>query len=273
MIPQEYLVPYLSANAFALAVLALAFWRRAAARWVGVAVFAWAAVTNTYIALTNPAAYVDYASLTPSVLYRDFILGWFSRHVQTMVLLIAIGQMIVAGLLASRRTTLRWLGVSGALTFLLAIAPLGVGAGFPFSLTFGAALLVVQGAAAVPSRRGQRIVWWSPRLLGVLFSVFLGAFALDAFGNGTSTFDALRDFIIHLAPAGIMFAIVLLAWRWERLGGVMFFMLALAYGVLTRGRVSWMVTISAPLIVEGALFLWSSLMPRSRDVPGIRLTA
>ena len=81
-------------------------------------------------------------------MYRDFITGWFSRHIQVMVVAIALGQAAIALLMASRVPARRWLGAAGASVFLLAIAPLGVGSGFPFSLTFGAALFV----ALVPTR-------------------------------------------------------------------------------------------------------------------------
>jgi uncharacterized membrane protein SirB2 len=259
MIPYEYLVPYLGSNAFALAVLALAFWRRDAARWAVAAVFAAAAVINARTATTHPAVYVEYAPLTVSTTYRDFILGWFSHHVQALVLPIALGQLMTATLLASRNRTFRRLGLAGACLFLLAIAPLGVGSAFPFSLTFGSALLVSSGVAGHLSPRVKRALWWSPRLLGLLLSVFLGVFALDAFSEGTGALEAMRAFAIHLLPAGIVLGLVALAWRAERVGGVLFFALAVAYGAMARGRVSWMLVISAPLIVEGALFLWSSL--------------
>ena len=263
MIPQEHFVPYAIANAFALATLALAFWRRDVCRWLGVAVFAWAAVANAVIGLTHPEAYVDYAALTPSAMYREFILGWFSQHVQAMVIPIACAQLAIAALLASRRPFHRRLGLAGALTFLLGIAPLGVGSGFPFSVTFGTALLValLPDTLALPGL--QRAIWWTPRVLGLVLTLFLAMFALDAFGPDTKPLDAALGFIIHLLPAGLMLGVVLVAWRWEWVGGVLFFLLAFGYGVMTRGRVSWMLVVSVPMIVVGALFLWSAMLSRA----------
>ena len=54
MIPQEYLVAYLSANLIALGILALAFWRPAIVRWMWVAVFVWAASVNTMTVAREP---------------------------------------------------------------------------------------------------------------------------------------------------------------------------------------------------------------------------
>jgi|SRR5688572_3037431 len=143
MIPQEYLVMYLSANLIALTILALAFWRPSIARWVWVAIFVWAASVNTMTAAREPWVYLAYGALTPSALYRDFIAGWFSTHIQPFVLAIDAGQLTIA-ILLSRGGDARWLGIIGASVFLLAIAPLGVGSGFPFSLIAIASLLVME---------------------------------------------------------------------------------------------------------------------------------
>ena len=143
MIPQEYLVMYVGANLIALSILAVAFWKPRIARWVWVGIFVWAACVNTVTAATEPWVYLVYGSLTPSTWYRDFIDGWFSTHTSEFVLTIAVGQLIVASLL-SRDGDARRLGVASAAIFLLAIAPLGVGSGFPFSLIAIASLLVME---------------------------------------------------------------------------------------------------------------------------------
>jgi hypothetical protein len=143
MIPQEYLAMYLGANLIALAILAVAFWKPRIARWVWVAIFVWAASVNTVTAATEPWVYLAYGSLTPSAWYRDFINGWFSTRVPEFVLTIAVGQLIIAMLL-SRDGDARRLGVASAAIFLAAIAPLGVGSGFPFSLIAIASLLVME---------------------------------------------------------------------------------------------------------------------------------
>lgn len=143
MHPGQYLIPYLASNAVAVAILGLACVRPRAVRWVWVAIFVWAATVNAWTATHTPWAYLAYAALTPSAWYRTFIEGWFSRHIPEMVLAIAAGQLVIATLLA-RNGGLRRLGVAGAIVFLLAIAPLGIGSGFPFSLTAAASLLVME---------------------------------------------------------------------------------------------------------------------------------
>ncbi len=102
------------------------------------------------------------------------------------------------------------------------------------------------------------LVRWSPRVLGILVSLFVGLFALDAFSQGKPFVQAIPDFLIHLVPAIVLLALVGVSWRWEWIGGVAFLALALGYATtMARGHVDWMLAISGPLAVVGALFLMS----------------
>ena len=104
----------------------------------------------------------------------------------------------------------------------------------------------------------DRLLLWSPRILGILVSVFIGMFALDAFSEGKPFVQALPDFVIHLIPAFVLPGLVVASFRWPVIGAVAFIGLAIAYAVtMSRGRLDWIVTISGPLLAVGALFLWS----------------
>ena len=109
----------------------------------------------------------------------------------------------------------------------------------------------------------QNLLLWSPRILGIAASVFVGLFALDAFGQGRTFLESLPGFLIHLIPAALLLAIVLLSWHREWLGGVAFLSLALAYALMVRWRMDWVAAISGPLVVVGVLFLFSWLHRRT----------
>ena len=103
-----------------------------------------------------------------------------------------------------------------------------------------------------------RLLLWSPRILGILVSLFIGMFALDAFSPGTSFVEALPDFLVHLIPAFVLIALVAMSWRWTWIGGVAFIGLAIFYALtMSRGRIDWMLVISGPLAIVGALYLWN----------------
>jgi len=142
-IPTEYRTPYLVSNAIALVLLGLSFRRPNWVRWLSVAIFGWAAYTNWRIADTRPLDYQTFGELTTVGAYRDFIHGWFRLHTAEMLEPIALGQAAIALMLIVNRRLTRRLAVFGAVVFLLAIAPLGVGSAFPFSITYSVGLLVM----------------------------------------------------------------------------------------------------------------------------------
>ena len=103
-----------------------------------------------------------------------------------------------------------------------------------------------------------RLLQWSARVLGLLVSLFVGMFALDAFAPGKVAPEAIADFAIHLIPALVLVALVVASFRRPWIGGVAFVGLALVYAAtMSRGRLDWMLVISCPLAMVGVLFLWS----------------
>jgi hypothetical protein len=141
-IPADYLVPFVVSNAVAVALLVVAYLWPKVARWLFVGIFIAAGLFNIYTAITQPEVYLMYGELALLRFYRDFINGAFSQYTMLFILAIALGQLAV-GVLLSRPDPLLRLGVLGACIFLAAIAPLGVGSAFPFSLIAIAALTVM----------------------------------------------------------------------------------------------------------------------------------
>jgi hypothetical protein len=90
----------------------------------------------------------------------------------------------------------------------------------------------------------------------MLAAFFLGLFALDAFSEGKPFVRAVGEFVIHLLPAAVVLAIVALAWRREWIGALAFGALAIAYAASVPSRVDWILVISGPLFVIGALYWW-----------------
>ena len=102
-----------------------------------------------------------------------------------------------------------------------------------------------------------RLLLWTPRLLGILMCVFLGLFALDEFDEAKSLRETLLAFGIHVAPALLLLAIVVVSWRWEWVGGIAFLTLAVGYLAIANERIDWILIISGPLAAIGTLFFSS----------------
>lgn len=162
----RFATPHLVAIAMGVLLLVVAWRRPLIARALYFGLFSWAACTNLWTATVHPHAYLEYAPLAVLGVYRDFILGFFAEHIQLLVLSVAACQAAVAFGLAFGRPLAR-IGLVGAACFLVAIAPLGVGSGFPSTLLLaGGAVLLWRRPDALegglleriirPSRRSER---------------------------------------------------------------------------------------------------------------------
>jgi hypothetical protein len=72
------------------------------------------------------------------------------------------------------------------------------------------------------SLQPERLLFWTPRILGTLFVLFMSVFAMDVFEENKSLGQIAVALIRHLVPAFICLAVLLVAWRWERIGAVLY---------------------------------------------------
>ncbi|EKU96186.1 hypothetical protein Lepto7375DRAFT_0160 [Leptolyngbya sp. PCC 7375] len=104
------------------------------------------------------------------------------------------------------------------------------------------------------------LLFWSPRVLCILFAIFLSLFALDVFSEGYGVGETILALLIHLMPTYLIVISLAIAWRWEWVGSILFIALALFY-LASSGGGSWI--ISGPLFLIAILFL-VNWMYRSR---------
>ena len=91
----------------------------------------------------------------------------------------------------------------------------------------------------------KKFLYWLPRILGILFALLISIFALDSFGKSIPFIEAIVGFLIHLIPTYIMIAILLIAWKWELVGGILFILPGLFYFFLLTGCIGQHICSSA----------------------------
>ncbi|MDR3680030.1 MAG: hypothetical protein P4L41_08700 [Flavipsychrobacter sp.] len=130
---QQFVIfAYSISNIVGLLMLWAAIKRTRLARVLFVLLFTWASWTNYTASHQHPEVYLDYAKFSVGF-YKDFINGWFRNHTVEMVTLVSICQALISLGMLLNGTWVR-LACIGTIVFLVGIAPLGVGAAFPFSL-------------------------------------------------------------------------------------------------------------------------------------------
>jgi hypothetical protein len=87
-----------------------------------------------------------------------------------------------------------------------------------------------------------------PRILAILFTIFISLFALDVFGE-PHWFIAL---FMHLIPSYILTILTIIAWKNEKIGGILFLAAAVLSVILLRSTVP---VILIPTLIIGTLFL------------------
>jgi hypothetical protein len=142
-----YLIAYIISNIVGLIFLWAAIKRPYVARLMFVFLSGWACVANYTLAHQRPEEYLNYAD-TSIKWYRDFIHGWFKSNITLMVSLIAVGEGSIAVGMILKGWWVR-LACMGVIIFLLSIAPLGVYARFPFSITVSLAAFFILKKNAV----------------------------------------------------------------------------------------------------------------------------
>ncbi len=101
----------------------------------------------------------------------------------------------------------------------------------------------------------KKLIFWTPRVLCILFAAFISLFAFDVFDEGRSLGEILLALLIHLVPTGLVLLALILSWRREWVGAVLFSALGILYLIMAWGKISWILTISGPLFLVALLFL------------------
>jgi len=109
------------------------------------------------------------------------------------------------------------------------------------------------------NQRIKKLLLWTPRVLGILFALFISLFALDVFGEAYGFWQTIAALLIHLAPTYLVITALVIAWRWAWIGAVLFSGLASFYIVMAWGKLPLItyLVISGPLALIGFLFLFN----------------
>jgi len=103
-------------------------------------------------------------------------------------------------------------------------------------------------------------MYYSPRVLTIIFILFISMFALDVFGNNYTFWQTVQGLFMHLIPSMIMIVFLIIAWKREWVGAVGFFLFALIYiGMIVRRplegyMLSYSLIIAGPSIIVGILW-------------------
>ena len=111
-------------------------------------------------------------------------------------------------------------------------------------------------------------MYWLPRILCILAILFVSMFALDSFDPKLTIWQQIAGFLTHLIPSFILTLFLMIAWKWELAGGIIFALIGIGfspfiyihnYNMNHSVGMSLMVIlmITFPFFVVGGLFITS----------------
>lgn len=119
-------------------------------------------------------------------------------------------------------------------------------------------------------------LYWAPRILCIVAILFVSMFALDSFSPELSIVQQIQGFLIHLIPSYILIALLIVAWKWEYVGGIIFTVVGIAFAAmvfmvnynrnhfsLTQSLINT-VLVAVPFILVGILFILNSKQQESK---------
>lgn len=67
-----------------------------------------------------------------------------------------------------------------------------------------------------------KVFHWLPRIICIAAILLVSVFAMDAFAPGLTAWQQLGAFILHLIPSFVLLLFLVIAWKRELAGGIIF---------------------------------------------------
>ncbi len=116
-----------------------------------------------------------------------------------------------------------------------------------------------------------KILKWFARILAILSILFMIMFSLDSFEGSESFGHKLIGFMKHNIPAFGLIVSLVVAWRYEVAGGVLFIISFMALGIFFKSFAgnSASLVIIAPFLISGILFIVHGVLSPENKNKGI----
>lgn len=120
-----------------------------------------------------------------------------------------------------------------------------------------------------------KILHWTPRIFCILAILFISMFALDSFNPDLTIWQQVGAFLMHLIPSYVLIALLLVAWKWELIGGIIFALLGLGFSPIIfihnyrmndsiAHSLTTVLLVNVPFVLVGFLFILNHYKKRKQ---------
>ena len=75
----------------------------------------------------------------------------------------------------------------------------------------------------------NKYLYWTPRILSIIFILFLALFSLDVFEGNYGFWGTIVGLFVHNIPAMILLIVLIISWKHEIVGGIGFVLAGVLY--------------------------------------------
>ena len=129
-------------------------------------------------------------------------------------------------------------------------------------------------------KTSTKVLHWTPRILCILAILFISLFSLDSFSSERSFWQNTAAFLMHLIPSFALIVVLIIAWKWEKVGGIILTIIGLAWCIfifiLNYKRTHSVATslldvlfVGIPFVLAGILFVISHYR-KKKELSGIQ---
>lgn len=121
----------------------------------------------------------------------------------------------------------------------------------------------------------NRWLYWTPRILSIVFILFLAIFSLDVFEESLGFWGTILGLFMHNIPSMILLVVLIISWKHELVGAIAFVLAGLLYTGISIVRVimssptewymlAWSLQIAGPAFLIGILFFMNWTKKRQK---------
>jgi hypothetical protein len=129
-------------------------------------------------------------------------------------------------------------------------------------------------------KTSTKVFSWTGRILCILAILFVSLFALDSFSSERTFWQNIAALLMHLIPSFVLIAILIIAWKWEKTGGLILTIIGLAFSIFLfifnykRNHsvgTSLLITLmlAIPFVLAGILFILSHFK-KKKELSGVQ---
>lgn len=130
-------------------------------------------------------------------------------------------------------------------------------------------------------KTSTKVLCWTARILSILAILFISLFALDSVSSERTFWQNATALLMSLIPSFVLLAALIIAWKWEKTGGIILTIIGLALSIFVfvlnyirnhfsvANSLKNALILAIPFVLVGILFILSHYR-KKKELSGVQ---